>query len=347
MKKLGKHAQADIQFHWIFILIAGGIILTFFVSVSVWYKGNQEGKLENTVVLKLDSLFTTAIESPRTAKPLQIPDMTLSFTCDPTTCGLYSCASDFSGGGISQGTETEVIFAHHKIKGNNLVTWALQWEAPFPVANFLYVTNDRIRYVLVYEESEKETAEKVNEELQQNSYLNKQFVEYADLNLEDYNDDFVRIVVFDASPSTQNLGEEDFASVYDENEFDVIHVTGDDGSGQITFNDGQTEYVGLPLLLGAIFSPSKAFYDCNKHKAMFRLRLVATNYQNTKSYYDEYLPPGKTYCYDNFYAVGTEVDTSLGKLNDPTSSPEVIAIQVDFLKQKNQQLILQDCPRLY
>ena len=77
---LSKKAQTEVQFHWIFILIVGAIILAFFVSLAVWYKGQQESKLEQTMVFKLQSLFRAAMESPRTAKPLTIPGTRLTFT---------------------------------------------------------------------------------------------------------------------------------------------------------------------------------------------------------------------------------------------------------------------------
>ena len=356
-----KKGQTDVQLHWIFILIAGGIILAFFVSLAVWYQGQQETKLENTIVGKLQTLFTTARESPRTAKPLQIPEMTLTFTCDPNGCSEYGCASEFSGGGVSKSTEAEVIFSPKILQGSFLVTWSLPWLVPFPVTNFLYVTNDKIRYLVIYDDNDSQAeqlATAVNDELQQNSYLNKQFISLSELSsVENYQDVHVRAVLFsNALPSS--TVRETLTTIYG-SAYDLIVITGTVHEGTITFFSGDTdekvEYFELPLLIGGIFSPSQAEYRCNLHKALFRLKVVATNYKNTLSFYQENLPLEKGYCSVNYYqplvaeSLITMLDAAESALADEETriNAQLFADVITALNEVNQNLVIKDCPRVY
>ncbi|MBI4896136.1 MAG: hypothetical protein HY832_01155, partial [Candidatus Aenigmarchaeota archaeon] len=169
-----KRGQVDVQFHWVFILIIGAIILSFFVGLSLWYKGSQEQKITADIVTSLDSVLDTAKQSPKTARTTTIPDITLSFSCSPDECSDYGCISDFSGGGISQSTETEILFALHDLSGSELITWALEWQLPYKIANFLYLTTDRVRYVFVYDDAHKVLASSVMSLLSENDYIIKE-----------------------------------------------------------------------------------------------------------------------------------------------------------------------------
>jgi hypothetical protein len=355
----GKKAQTQVQFQWVFVLIAGAIILAFFVSLSVWYKSSQELKLEDTVVLKLKSLFTTAMESPRTAMPLQIPEMNLKFSCDFLSCRGHSCASEFSGGGVSSAIETDVLFAHTNLKSNMLVTWSLPWAVPFPVTNFLYVTNDKMRYILIHSLNPDDIrlAGLVNDELQQNSYLNKQFISQEELNsLENFNEDFVRIVYFGNNLPSSLRAELD--ALYAGNDFDILQVYWDEalnGPGNANENtgdllfEGETSpmyYAGIPQLIGAIFSPSGPVYQCNMFKTVFKLLTVAKNYRNAAEYYTLELPEDKVYCGSYYETMIASLETIMleagGDVDFEAIGPEILN-----LRDTNNNLVIKDCPRLF
>ncbi len=68
-----KKAQLDVQFNWIFILLVGAIILSFFVGVAFWYKNTQEHKITGEVIVGIEALLKTAKESPNTARTTTIP----------------------------------------------------------------------------------------------------------------------------------------------------------------------------------------------------------------------------------------------------------------------------------
>ena len=63
---MGKSGQVQITFNWIYILIAGAVILLFFVGIVVKQKVVSEERLATDVVDILDSIFTAAGVSSKT-----------------------------------------------------------------------------------------------------------------------------------------------------------------------------------------------------------------------------------------------------------------------------------------
>jgi hypothetical protein len=342
-----KKAQIDIQFNWIFILIVGAIILAFFVSVSMWYKGTQEQKISGDIVTKLDSLFMTAKESPKTARYTSIPEVSLMFTCD-VDCSAYGCPSTFSGGGISMSTETQVLFTLASFDATNVITWALEWALPHKIANFLYLTHDGVRYVLVYDDAHSDVAYAVTSLLAENSYLTKESIniDLEEFSLVDKNDAFVRIVAFldegniDEATITASLGEEGW---------DVVYVDGTEESGLLVYTDGSVSYLGLPLLIGGIFAEDATFYSCNVYKAGIQADLVSRVYYERAVFLEEYYTSGGGEEYCSYY-FGNAVQDALVSIGEGVGSEnmgEGLLEQVRLLKENNAYAVIKGCPRLY
>lgn len=337
-------AQIDIQFNWIFILIVGGIILSFFVGVAIWYKDTQEQKIAADVVTKLDSLFMTAKESPKTARYTPIPKVDLTFMCSANDCNSYGCASSFSGGNIAKETDTEIIFALDNIKGTNLITWALEWTLPYKIANFLYITNDATRYVLVYDTDHTSVADSVSALLSENSYLVKEKMHIDDFFLENRNDNFVRIVGF---VEKGRISESVVADILGQNEWDIIYVDGTAEQGTVIFPDGDVPYTGIELLLGAIFSADADFYRCNIQKAAYQAGFVSAVYaERTRTLHDYFTNEDTEHAYCAYY-FGEDVQHAIENVADEIALGELSYEDVTLLKQNNAYAVIKSCPRVY
>jgi hypothetical protein len=353
---LDKKAQIDIQFNWIFILIVGAIILSFFVGISVWYKGVQEQKINSDIVVKLDSLFMTAKESPKTARYTEIPAVTLEFTCSPDECSGYGCPSAFSGSGVSMATETEVLFALGSLDATNIITWSLEWALPYKIANFLYLTHDGVRYVLVYDDDHSETAYAVNSLLAENSYITKESINIDNegFSLMDKNDDYVRIVAF----LDQGILSETVVASYlgdreeDDVAWDIVYVDGTEDAGTLTYEDGDADYVGLPLLIGGIFAEDVDYYSCNLYKAGIQAELISAVYYARAERLETYFggpddPASRDYC---SYYFGTDAQAAIKAIEqgfiDGTVSASLYD-EVALLENNNAYAVIKGCPRLY
>lgn len=348
-------AQLDIQFHWIFILIVGAIILSFFVGVAIWYKDIQEQKSAADVVTTLDALFLFAKESPKTARYTETPAIDLTFTCSATECTDYGCASAFSGGGISRATETEILFTLDHLEGRSLITWALEWTLPYKIANFLYLTNDRVRYILVYDEEHSDLAYAVNSLLAENSYITKETIKIespTDFSLTHKGDDFVRIVAF---LDEGTLSETAIASVLGEQDekekkWDILYADGTEAYGTVIYEDGTEGYKGLPLLIGAIFSADADFYSCNVQKALLQAQLMSALYLERAKQFEEYFSQESGQAYCSYYFTG-DVQDAIQDIAEgvgpETTSTSAVQDAVTLLEENNAYAVIKNCPRLY
>lgn len=348
-------AQLDIQFHWIFILIVGAIILSFFVGVAIWYKDIQEQKSAADVVTTLDALFLFAKESPKTARYTEIPEIDLTFTCSAAECTDYGCASAFSGGGISRATETEILFTLDHLEGRSLITWALEWTLPYKVANFLYLTNDRVRYILVYDEEHSDLFYTLNSLLAENSYITKETIKIespADFSLTHKGDDFVRIVAF---LDEETLSETAIAAVLGEQDekekkWDVLYVDGTEEHGMVIYDDGTGEYIGLPLLIGALFSADADFYSCNFQKALLQAQQVSAVSLERAKQLENHFSADSEHTYCSYYFTG-DVQDAIQEIartrTTETIDAAILQDAITLLEENNAYAVIKNCPRLY
>ena len=86
--------KSQIEFNWIFIIIAGAIILTFFVTFAFKYKSVQEEKLSVDLLINLDKALYNLQASPyATFDIIDIPK-DLQITCDDLKIGDRSYSNN-------------------------------------------------------------------------------------------------------------------------------------------------------------------------------------------------------------------------------------------------------------
>ncbi|MEK6920852.1 MAG: hypothetical protein AABX82_03130, partial [Nanoarchaeota archaeon] len=118
-----------------------------------------------------------------------------------------------------------------------------------------------------------------------------------------------------------------------------------------TFSDGDAIYVGLPALLGAVFSSDLAFYQCNIKKAGLQATVVGEVYAGrTAALYDSFLAdPEKSYC--RYYYEKTSVQdviiTIAEELVDEAPSVTTISNAISTLEDNNAYAVIKGCPRVY
>lgn len=138
-----KKAQLEVSFNWIYILIAGVVILLFFTGIIVRQKAASEKQLSTDVVRIMESIFTAASVSEKTKNSIDISgllDYTLTFTCEEGV-GEY---------GVKDGSRAqnaiEPVFAPLEIQGTRLSLWSLPYKLPFKVIDFLFITSENTKY---------------------------------------------------------------------------------------------------------------------------------------------------------------------------------------------------------
>lgn len=259
-----KRGVVEIQFNWIFILIAGAIILTLFAGIILRQKNISERSTNVLILNSLDAILAGSEVSEGTVNVVKIPTSKIEFGCNSYTIGT-----------ASKQLNTMNVFTPSVLEGNSLISMSLEWSVPYRVTNFIYLTNPRIRYVFVADNSDtlsKKIFDIMPEDIRDDQIHNK----VVDIMNED--DDEVRIIFF-------NRPEEFPDSLIGEK---VTALKVDEISGTLEFfeaennnfvNKGMSYYIEDSTLIGAIFTDDFEIYECTMKNAFEKLNIVSQVYQ--------------------------------------------------------------------
>jgi len=136
---IGKKGQeVESQVHWIFILIAGALIITLFTAIVLKQKDSSRISLEGKIGAQLNAVLIAAQQASGSVQSVPLSDVTLHFSCD-----------DFSIGDTSRRLGRRIVYAPSTITGTDLLIWSLDVNMPYRTGNVLYVTSSQMRYYLL------------------------------------------------------------------------------------------------------------------------------------------------------------------------------------------------------
>ena len=258
------------QFAWMFILVAGAIILIFFVSIVFKQKSLSEQKLASDVQIQLESILTGAGLSPGASNIIDTPKIEIEFICDKEGYSAYKV----KGAVKPEEIPMQVVFAPDKISGTKLISWALEWDAPFKVTNFLYLSSPRVKYVLIRPlpaEIERDIPMDFNIETADSVFAVS--AEGVDkIRFVFYNKDLV-------FPSHINPKKIEVSAV----KIVPGEVKFFKAENRIFKEEGSMPYMDMPSLYGAIVAEDFTFYECAMKKAFKRLSLVSQVYADREN----------------------------------------------------------------
>ncbi|MBI5398942.1 hypothetical protein HZB03_05755 [Candidatus Woesearchaeota archaeon] len=273
-RRLWKKAQeTEQQFNWIFILIVGVLILAFFAYVVLKQKAASEVKLAVTITKQLNTILTGAKLSSGAFQDIPIPETTIRFSCD-----------DYFIGDVSQRLGNRILFAPNFVEGNRIFTWTLDWNIPFKVSSFLYVTTPLVRYMLVPSAAEESQhlAKRLNSTLP--AKINKEIIADIDLpNAVNLNDKRVRIILIQGLPAEpapaipQSLAGVEVSALVIDPVQKKVQFYEESGAGLVS-TGSPMDYLDDASLFGAIFTESRGEYECSMNKAYDRLNSAAKIY---------------------------------------------------------------------
>jgi hypothetical protein len=282
MKKRG---LIELHFNWIFILIAGAVILFFFVSIVNKQISLSELKTSGVIVTNLESILTGAQISTDTVNIVEMPKSDIGFECNR-----------YFVGSAPKQTKGNVIFAPDLLKGKTLITWAQDWNMPYRVTNFLYITHPEVKYIIV--NNAYDLGKKLFDALPDE--INKELVDRTEVHDVKYTNNYrVRFVMF-GNPAYPLPS--DFTDVPDER-ISAINLPDLSGSsviepfGKIEFlkkdggnwnKEGSSYYLKKESLFGAVFASDIEMYNCVMKKAFRKLELVSNIYLEKSKQLAEY-----------------------------------------------------------
>ncbi len=268
----------EMQFHWIFILIAGGLILAFFFTVTQKQRAISQERLQLTLATDIENIFTGAIVSKGTAQSLPVPPQGIAFECSE------GCDCDFRIGRAPRSFGDKSLFAPDILKERKIKVWAQELKLPYRATNFLYLTNPNLKYYFVYNEGDLTL---LNQLIKHIPLLREEdqlvpFMEYENittttltsLKAEDYQ--HTKFIFLNANPPTLD-------DSFKKKSFSAIKI---DSNGVSFYEKDNTKfrnvrtlsYIGLPSLYAAIFSQDHIMYACGLRTAFRKLSYVAQLY---------------------------------------------------------------------
>ncbi|MBI2148629.1 hypothetical protein HYU23_03030 [Candidatus Woesearchaeota archaeon] len=270
------------QFNWIFVIIAGGIILGFFIMFTFKYIELQEKRQDVDTVRFFGGKVISA------SSKLQVGSGGAAVDSNEQE-GLrfgyfvdlgYKCAGNESTLLINKGRtawyklDDEVVFMDDEIRVNALDLWILPWNFPFYVTNFIYLSDPRTNFYFVKDQSTKEFVDNLD--------ISSAFkVEKVDQNILSIKQNSKVVYFLNKVPLREtiiklkgNLTSANF-----------VYINMQKKEAQF-FEDGKwSEAVKFYIsddnnghLLGAIFSNNADNFNCNVNRALDRTKTIANIY---------------------------------------------------------------------
>lgn len=341
-----KKAFVELQFNWIFVIIIGGILIFFFISVVSNQKKSAEASLRQEVLKSLESVVTSATVNLGSTNQIRLlPNAEVSFECNK----IYVNSKSKTYDGL-------VLFALNKIKGQRLITQTLDYSIPFRVANVVIASSDDARYILIGGKNNK-LAEEANRTISDkfNKILRQGIVEYTDgaetiPEVKDEKNYKVRFVFFSMNDFDSKKG--DIANIFSKTT-DVTATIIEGNSDKVYYKKlvsrnwediGGITYFKISTLLGAIFLDADRNtveqYDCIIRNIESKSKIIVEIYkQKTLKLLEESNAPNSqlSSCSQDY----TEAKNIFANFNpkSPSSLSDIEGI--------NRNLQEKSCPLIY
>lgn len=241
-----------ISFKWMFSMIAGVIILVFFIRFAFLQTGMNEKLEDREILASLSDQLESFSIAAKSNKEIDIgKEVNIKFRCENLSIGMYSKEMN------------KVIFARD-ISGRKINAWTLSWKYPFRTGNFFYLSDDKTKYYFF-------------------TYTN-------DLRYEQVPSRFNKIIKtnFDLEEVKRSVGENKAVLVFfnrpnfDASLDNIKAVYIDEDAGKVLFyNEGKESFFfGDELLYGAIFTADYEEYKCLLSNSIKRLKEIAYIYKD-------------------------------------------------------------------
>ena len=233
-------------FKYIFVLIAGAVILTFFVIFAVNMSSHGNLRISAEVAETIEDSLKAYSSSLSSYKVLDTGSKVL----------IQIKSGKIIVGDYSKKTKL-IIFAPEKLKGDKFHLWTQRLYYPYSIVNLFYITNLKDKYYLVYDQGTEEYVTDLKEKI----YGLPNF-EIA--NIRDVGKIKEGKVVF-VTARREIPGVDKIISV------NVMNK-------EIDFGEDKSSYLEEYMLLGGIICGDKECYEEMKQQILDRIHKVSSVY---------------------------------------------------------------------
>ncbi len=334
---MGRRGAIELQFNWIFILVAGVLILSLVVGFSLgWIKiSGKTSTLSSLGNLKTRITATGVVEGE--SKFMEIPNLDLKYDC-----------SQFKSSGVSgPGLATNLLFAPPELKGTGLQVWTYSWFVPFYAGNFIFATTPEAKYNVIYDNSGPSQSLMNTLKKFLPAKVNVQYASDAAA-VPDENNYYTVFVFLNLPLANPGFSGKRLKAV-------EVTLNADNISGSVKFykqNGVAWEQVGdgnwlkKEQLMGALVSGDYNIYSCVFNSSMTAVEVVSgVLLEKVKLLKDSYQSNPK---YSNLY---TNVEGEIQQMNTLAASHSLAISQiVGFIRRLNEAnkiLVYESVPQVY
>ncbi len=370
----GKKGVVSVQLNWIFVLVIGAIILTFFIVIVQKQRVVSEENIAGAIQTDLQSIFSSSFVSTGTATIVEVPNKPLEFSCEGGLPGFKI--------GNQNPSRFPYAFSPDIIKSDRstLSVFAYDWSLPFRITNFLYVTSPDVRYIIV-DNVDGESMDPLVEELtellppvyikkgdSQQLFMNWEVVDenriakdpgqvgnIAD-ELENKGNNYKLRLIFVNPPGADIAFYLHPTFAY--TEISAIVIRGNLDSGKLTFFDRQAidlgvgemklenlDFVGEASVLAAIFAESSDIYKCGMNNAFERFEEIVQIYKKRTEELRDYYDSTST-CYERYNDYILPIFDSM-VIEIPNKDYTGIYGDMTELESENDIALANSCPAVY
>ena len=327
----------EIQFNWIFILIAGAAIILFFTAIVIKQKSSSESSIKNTILKSIESIVSSAGVSTDTITVEDIPNSNIEVECDKVSVG-----------GIAKQYQNLIMFSPNSIKGDSLITQTLTFAVPYRATNLLYITSPSLRYTLV---GDNNLAKEINKSLPLE--LKKEFFKSVPV-LRNSNNYKIKLAVFDDTDMA-SIDLDAFKKTQDSS-VTAVKIVGDEKKGDLEFYQkngnrfelkGTSSYISKSAIIGSIYSDSVGLYNCNMQNVFSRLNIVTKVYLERTENLKE-LTKANPQCVGIYEKALTILNTMLAESSDFNhADTKKMKDAAESLAAANNEAQVYSCPLIY
>ncbi|MBN1175307.1 hypothetical protein JXA48_01550 [Candidatus Woesearchaeota archaeon] len=363
--------QIAISFNWIFVIIVGAVFLTFFFSIISSQTKSSDQKVSATIAKQFETILGTTSQQPGTFKTYRTSPIELNFFCDANRAISYYAIKDYPAGY----TTYDVMFTPQKMQGTSMFTWTQEWNYPFSVTNFLYVTN-KFQMFIVYDPGDfgsskvstlledfpsNLTVYRMNETKFPSSIVNDDVYTYVffDSQLDDIDSVFGPENIITEKAQIVIIEPDLISNIFKSGT--VYFLTGEEYDDYLRLKNNlasfdSSPYFGKASLYGAMFSGEKQNYDCNMDKAFKRLDMMNTiNMYRVENAIPDISPVTNCFfLYNGSSVVQDGLKQILGNISEELENgflgldKDRFIHSVELLEDKNSRVSFESrCPGLY
>ncbi|GEM_PF-1519551 len=278
MNFFNNKGDANLLFKWIFGVIAGGLILLFFVRFSwVHIEGGQTLEGQQILLDIDDRLDAFGVGEQYDTFDLR-DDFDLTFQCRDIRVGQLGTVNHYSR------TTPHALFAPPQLSGEYLTVWTRQWSYPYPIAQLYYLSNPSTRIFVVSDTSSLDEVQTLVERIPEPfnvKIIPRNSFDPTFLASQLKGAETATVAFFGSPP---NNVEELYSVVRTYTPLTVILINQDQQTATVTDSDGRSEdvyYLNDDVLYGLLFSGSG--YQCVQTHTIQRLRSITQLYEHKLS----------------------------------------------------------------